>query len=161
MAVIDPLAEHWESSDHALVRRVKAAQATRDEWWEAPWRMGHADCVRMAASHLRRMGHTVRLPPAGSYRSVRSATMKLNARGFASLADAMDKMGFPRIAPAAALVGDVIELPSEIGELGTLTVALGNGRVLGWHDDAPKGACVLQPVDWIAAWRVEPKDGGR
>lgn len=155
--MIDHLAEHWESSDHALVLRVKAAQATRDEWWETPWRMGEADCVRMAASHLRRMGHAVRLPPAGSYRSVRSAAMKLKARGHDTLAEAMDAMGFKRIMPAAALVGDVIELPSEIAALGTLVVALGNGRVLGWHEDAPKGACVLQPLEQIAAWRVEPK----
>ena len=154
--MIDPLAEHWEASDHALVRRVKASQVTRDEWAERPWRMGQADCVRMTASHLRRMGYSVKLPPEGSYRTVKSAQKKLQEKGFTSLADAMDQLGFPRIAPAAALVGDIVEMPSEIDQLGTLVVALGNGRVLGWHEDAPAGACVLQPVDWIAAWRIDP-----
>ena len=147
-----------EANEHALVRRAAATQATRDEWWERRWRMGEADCVRMAASHLRRMGHAVKLPPQGSYRSVRSAAIKLKAQGFASLAEAMDGQGFERIPPAAALVGDVVEFPSEIAALGTLTIALGNGRVLGWHEDAPQGACVLQPLDQIAAWRIEPKD---
>lgn len=153
----DPLADHWDASDHALVLRSKAAQATLDAWRDKPFRIGHADCVRLIASHVRRMGHKVRLPHAGAYRGVQAARMLLQARGFESLPDAMDKMGFDRIPPAAALVGDVIELPSEIAELGTLTVALGNGRVLGWHEDAPKGACVLQPLEQIAAWRVEPK----
>jgi hypothetical protein len=35
-----------------------------------------------------------------------------------------------------------------------LAIALGNGRVLGYHDDAPGGATVLQPVLFITAWRV-------
>lgn len=157
MAVIDPLSEHWESSDHALVRRVKAAQSTRDEWWEQPHHYGHADCARMAASHLRRMGYKVRLPPEGSYASQRTARMKLKAMGAETLADALDSMGFKRIAPAATLVGDIIELPGAAGDLSALTIALGNGRVLGWHPDAPKGACVMQPTEWLAAWRVDPK----
>lgn len=142
---------------NALTLRVAAAQATRDQWWERPFRLGHADCVRMIASHLRRLGHPVRLPASGSYRSIAAARTALAGRGFESLPAALDAMGFTRIPPAAALVGDVLELPSEIDGLAALVVALGNGRVLGWHDDAPKGACVLQPVTMLAAWRIDPK----
>jgi hypothetical protein len=145
-------------TEHALVRRAAATQATRDEWWERPHRYGLADCVRMTASHVRRLGHQVKLPPEGSYRGERTATLKLQARGWNSLAEAMDAHGFERIPPAAALVGDVIEMPGEPGGFTALTIALGNGRVLGWHPDAPKGACVMQPEQTLAAWRIDPKD---
>jgi hypothetical protein len=43
-------------------------------------------------------------------------------------------------------------LPGE-DALDALVVALGNGRVLGWHPDAA-GAEVLQPLAFESAWRV-------
>ena len=125
--------------EHALIRRRDAAQATLDAWSKRPWRMGSADCVRMTAAHLRLLGHEVRLPPEGSYRSAKSALAALADRGFVSLGDALDGHGLERISPAAAIVGDIVLMPAE-HELGALTVALGNGRVVGWHDDLVAGA---------------------
>lgn len=140
---------------HPLVLRRDAAQATLDYWRDRPWRMGEADCVRMTASHLRLLGHKVRLPAKGSYRTVKTALKILKLRGFDTLPEAIDALGLERIPPAAVLVGDLIMMPAD-HELGALTVALGNGRVLGWHDDIPGGAGVLQPLIMTTAWRVDP-----
>ncbi|KTW00454.1 DUF6950 family protein [Sphingomonas sanguinis] len=140
-------------SDDPFIRRTNAAQATLEQWRTRPMRLGTSDCVRMTASHLRRLGHEVRLPASGSYRTIRSALKALENRGYESLAEALDAMGLERIAPAAAIVGDVLMLPAE-DKLGALVVALGNGRVVGYHEEVV-GAAVLQPLDYVAAWRVE------
>ncbi len=105
------------------------------------------------------MGHQVRLPAAGSYASARSALKALRERGYETLGDALDAMGLERIAPAAALVGDIVQGAS--GDvLGALGVLLGNGRLLGFHEHAA-GAAVLQQVAMAAAWRVVPLNAGR
>jgi len=135
-----------------MIRRVAAAQATLDRFKDKTFRLGMHDCVRMAAHHLRRLGYTVKLPPAGAYRSKRQAMKLLGDRGYGDLAAALDALGLERIAPAAAVVGDIVQMPAE-DELGALCIAMGNGRVLGYHQDAP-GAVVMQPAETVAAWRV-------
>ncbi|WP_433910371.1 DUF6950 family protein [Sphingomonas yabuuchiae] len=139
-------------TDDPFIMRTRAAQATLDQWSTRPMRLGTSDCVRMTASHLRRLGRKVKLPASGSYRTPRSALKALVERGYSSLAEALDDMGLERIPPAAAIVGDVLLLPAD-NELGALVVALGNGRVVGYHEDAI-GAAVLQPVEYSTAWRV-------
>lgn len=151
-------------SDHALILRARAAQATLDEWKTRAFLLGQNDCARMAASHLRRMGYRVKLPPARSYRTIKSAEAAVQKLGHASVPAALDALGLERIAPAAALVGDIIQLPSDPHNgitsdvLATLTIAQGNGRVLGWHGDAPGGAVVMQALEMVAAWRVNPAE---
>ena len=135
-----------------MVRRVAAAQKTLDAFRRRKFRWGRSDCVRMAAFHLRQLGHRVKLPPSGSYNGLRAGKAALEAAGYASLREAMDGLGFERIASAAALVGDVIEVESE-NELGALNVVLSNGRSVGYHPDA-EGAAVLQVHEPLAAWRV-------
>lgn len=144
-------------TDHPLITRAAAAQAAVDHWRAQPLRLGHADCVRMVATHLRTLGIPARLPVKGSYRTVKSAKAALRRAGHASVQAAIDALGLPRIAPAATLVGDVLELESEMPEFPALVIALGNGRVLGWHPDHPAGAVVMQPVAMIGAWRVDPR----
>lgn len=135
-----------------LVRRVEAAQKTLDIWSKRPMKLGTSDCVRMAADHLRRLGYKVKLPASGSYRTVNSALKALKARGYETLADALDGIGLERIPPAAAVAGDIIMLPA-VDRLGALVIALGNGRVVGYHEDAP-AAVVLQPLEFETAWRT-------
>lgn len=146
------------SSEHELVLRRDAAQRTLDTWATRPQKLGTADCVRMAASHLRLLGWKVKLPPAGSYRTINSATKALAKAGHASIADALDAMGLERITPAAAIVGDIIQMPA-VHELGALVIVMGNGRVAGWYDDDEhhKGAVAMQPLMMTAAWRVTPR----
>lgn len=135
-----------------MVRRVRAAQKTLDTFRQLRFRLGRADCVRMTAFHLRLMGHQVKLPPAGSYGTLKAATAALTAAGYANLREAMDGLGFERIAPAAALVADVIEIPAE-ADIGGLNVMLSNGRSCGFHQDA-RCAAVLQAREVLSAWRV-------
>ena len=110
----------------------------------------------MTASHLRLLGYKVKLPPAGSYRTVASAVKRLQIAGYASISDALDALGLERIAPARAIMGDVILMPAE-HELGALVICMGNGRVAGWHDDVAGGVVVMQPLMMTAAWRAEPR----
>lgn len=135
-------------------RKVAAAQATLDRFKDVPLRLGRNDCVRMAAFHLRKLGHRVKLPPAGAYASIRSAKRELEKAGHETVAAALDSFGFERIPPAAAVAGDLIMLPGDT-DLGALTVALGNGRCVAYHQDLA-GAGVVQPVEWLFAWRVQP-----
>jgi len=138
-----------------LELRAAAAQKTLDTWKQRPLKLGTSDCVRMCAFHLRLLGEKVKLPPSGSYRTVNSALRALRAAGHHTLGDALDAMGLERIAPAAAIVGDIIAMPAE-DRLGALSICLGNGRVLGYHGDVD-GAVVLQPLQFEAAWRVRTR----
>jgi hypothetical protein len=140
-----------------LGERAARAQATLDAWKGKPFRMGVRDCARMTASHLRRMGHQVKLPASGSYASERSGKKALAARGFTDLIEAMDSFGFERIAPAFRVAGDVVAIPTE-SALGCLTIALGSERVAGYQEDAA-GAQVLQPLEYVAAWRIPIRSG--
>lgn len=136
-----------------MVARRDAAQATLDAFKDKPLAYGIRDCARMVGWHLRRCGYQVKLPPTGSYRTARGALRKLRALGHASLPDALDALGLERIVPAAALVGDIVQGPGD-DALAALGVMLGNGRIVGYHEDVP-GAAVLQPLALQAAWRVE------
>lgn len=140
---------------HPMLARRDAAQAVLDAFRDQPFQYGRRDCVRMVAAHLRLLGYKVKLPAAGSYRSHRSALKALQARGFATVGDALDGIGLIRKAPAGMIVGDIVQLPAE-HELGGLAIALGNGRIVGFHQDVV-GASVLQPLDTIiAAWDGRP-----
>ena len=143
------------ASGDGTITRVAAAQATLDEFKGKRFRFGESDCVRLVASHLRRLGYKVRLPAKGSYASARSALKALRARGFDTLADALDALGLERIAPAAAIVGDIVQGASG-DALGALGIVLGNERLVGYHEHAP-GAVVLQQVNMAAAWRAPPQ----
>lgn len=137
-----------------MVRRAAAATATRDQFIDRPFRWGRSDCARLAASHLRRMGYRVQLPPSGSYASARSALTALRARGFATLAEALDAIGLERIPWSTAVTGDIV-MGASGDVFGALGVKLSNGRLLGFHEHAA-GAAILQEVGLDAAWRVTP-----
>ncbi|UAK24178.1 DUF6950 family protein [Sphingomonas nostoxanthinifaciens] len=136
--------------------RVAAAQQLLDAWKGRPfdWK-AKSHCARMVAEHLRRMGYTPPLAKAGPFSTEMGALRALRRLGVHKLGDAVDLLGVPRIAPAAALPGDIVELTSA-SPLGCLTVALSNGRVLGFVDDH-EGVAVLEPLQFEAAWRIDPR----
>lgn len=136
-----------------MLRRQRAAQATVDRFRGVPFAYGKNDCARLAAFALRQMGHKPGLAKAGSYSSALGAARALKRLGHVDLASALDALGLLRIPPIATLPCDLILLPGVGPFGGSLTVAVGNGRVLGYHLDAPP-ADILQPVEYIAAWRV-------
>lgn len=135
-----------------MLARVAATQATVRRFQGRPFRFGTTDCARLVAFHLKQLKLPVSLARAGSYRSALGARRALQRLGVASLAEALDAQGLARIAPAAAIVGDIVELPGE-PPFGALSVAVGNGRVIGFHQDAA-GAEILQPTAFVAAWRT-------
>lgn len=139
----------------AMIVRRDAAQATLDKFGGVAFGYGHHDCAQMVAFHLRKLGYRPKLTKAGRYSAALGATKALKRLGHETLAAAMDAHGFERIPPAATLVGDVMEMEGVDGP-GALVVVLGNGRVLGYHEEA-FGAAVLQPNEMMTAWRVPPR----
>lgn len=136
-----------------MIRRQQAAQAAVDRFKGQPWELGKTDCVRLAAFVLRKMGHRPRLGKAGSYSTKLGAVRALKRAGYDSLAAALDALGLERIAPAAARVADIVMMPGEGPFDGALTVAVGNGRVLGFNE-AVGTAEILQPMEFVGAWRL-------
>jgi hypothetical protein len=130
-----------------------AAQACVDRFGGKPFALGRHDCVRLAAHLVRARGVKTRMLKGLTYRSLPGAVKALKRTGFADLAEGVDALGLPRIAPARAVAGDLVAMPGEDGDpFGcVLTVALGNGRVLGFIE----GVCqALEPRAFVTAWRV-------
>jgi len=142
-----------EDLTHPLIRRRDAAQATLDQFIDKPFAWGKFDCAKMVAFHLRALGHDVGLAKVGPYKTALGAKRAIRRFGHNSLIEALDAR-YPRVVGASALVGDIMALPADSG-LGAIAICLGNGRILGFHEDTP-GATVLQPVQIEAAWSVDP-----
>lgn len=133
-------------------KRVAAAARTKAAFEGKPFKFGRYDCGQMVRRHLVHMGRPLKAAAkAGTYHSLKGARSALKRVGYDSLIELMDDH-FERVPPAAAWAGDVIAMPGLEGP-GALAVALGGGRVLGYHEDAA-GAVVLQPSEYVAAWRV-------
>lgn len=142
----------------AMLLRRDAAQAAVQRFEGRKFKWSSNDCARLAAFTLRRLGYQPPMPKAGSYRSALGAKKALKAAGFDSLESALDSLGLARIAPAAAVVGDIVGLlADDDGGWPALTVAVGNGRVLGFQQNRAR---LLQPVYGpgvkAVAWRVDP-----
>lgn len=137
-----------------MIRRQQAAQATIDRFLGKPLAYGKDDCARMAVFCLRQLGVKVSLLKAGSYSSHLGSVRVLKKLGFDSLSEAVDALGLPRIAPASALAGDLLALPSPRPDEFGLAVAVGNGRVLAFWEGAGGVCTVIQPLQYAHAWRV-------
>ncbi len=96
------------------------------------------------------MGH--KPPPIPDFRSARGGLTALRATGHDTLEALLDSM-FPRIAPAAMLVGDLALVPGD-APFNALAVSAG-GALLMYHPDADGLANVKEAFgDVIAAWRL-------
>lgn len=135
------------------IERQRIAQAAVDRFLELPFEWGKVDCVRLAAFVLRARGHKAGLAKLGRYGSALGAARAMRRAGFASLAEGVDAIGLQRIAPAAAYLADLVLIPAPAPFHGALTVAVGNGRLLGFHEDQAAGI-IIQPLEYLAAWRV-------
>lgn len=137
-----------------LVRRRDAAQAILDRALGRPHKWSTLDCGKMAGLHLRKLGHTLELPKVGAYSTPAGAVKWLRTRGFESLEQRLDALGLPRIAPAHALVGDILALES-IDALAALVIVLGQGQYLGFHEDSDV-AVIIKPTAFAGCWSVLP-----
>lgn len=138
-----------------MLKRAAATQACMDRFAYKPVEPGVRDCGKLAAHALHKMGRSAKLLNASRHKTWRGALAYLKQTGFASLVELIDAMGLERIAPAAALPGDLIALPSEEGDgFGcSLAVALDNGRVLALN----RVSGLIEPMIphmFVCAWRV-------
>lgn len=136
-----------------LKRRAASAQACIDRFYGKPLKLGTRDCVKLVQHDLHKLGLKVPFLKGARWASERSALRLLKAKGFSSLIEALDAMGFARIGHASALPGDIIALPTE-SPLGALGVYLGHGVVLGFHEDSPNCEQIVLEKS-VCAWRVE------
>ena len=139
-----------------MIHRQRAAQSVIDRFSGRAFAWGKVDCASLAAHNLHNLGIACRFMKGAKYRTERGAVDHLASLGFTSLIAAVDGLGLTRIPPAMAVMGDLIGLPGE-GEFWdvALTVAVGNGRVIGIQG----GFCSpLQPdlSQAVTAWRCEP-----
>lgn len=131
-----------------LLERMRATQKTVDRFKGKVMQWGRYDCAQLVIAHTRHAGRKIKLPP---YEDRLGAARALKQMGFATLAEGMDAL-FTRIDPARAIMGDFVEMPGGEG-FSALTVVVGNGRVLGFHEDIPH-ADILQPLLISGAWSL-------
>lgn len=132
-----------------LVKRVAATQKTVERFKGKTFHPGACDCVKLVIVHAKHMGKRISIPKYGSWKSAAATMRKL---GFATLSEAMDHY-FTRIEPHQVLAGDIIEMPGS-HQFAALSIAVGNGRVIGFHESIPH-CDVLQPVMISGAWRID------
>ena len=150
--------------DHArrvkyLQRRMKAAQATRKRFQGLPYEPGKRDCPRMALHVLHGLGIKVPFAKGLKWRNEAEGLRALKALGFANLIEAIDSLGFARIAPARALAGDLVALETD-HDVGCISVAMGNSNYLAFTDHSPNAEVLTGPTGFArddlgyCAWRT-------
>lgn len=142
-----------------LIERVNQTQLTIDQFHNQPFRWGTADCAQLAAQHVERFGLKSRLSECRAYRSEKGAKRALVRLRVKSMEDLADAMGFERIPPASAIVGDIVGFPGghEGDEWTALGVHCGGDKILGFADpgDGLGTRCEYGPVTiCTVAWRV-------
>lgn len=133
-----------------MLRRVQAVEATRARFLGKPFDLGRDDCARMTAFALRQMGYRVSLLKGGRYSTPAGAVRALARLGASSMGEVLDQR-FPRIPTAAALVGDLVALPSA-HPIGAISLYAGNGVVFGCLEGGVFGDIRLAQAE--AAWRA-------
>lgn len=141
--------------DSPLIRRVAAAQACIDRFSGKPYEPGKRDCIKLGSHVMHKLGRRTGLTKGLQYSSEAGGVRVMRKLGFANLLEAVDAAlgADARIAPAMALPGDIIAMPTEgDSPFGcALAVAVGNGRVIGFQNGV---GLVLQPTAFVTAWRT-------
>lgn len=140
---------------NSLVKRQRAVTATQQKFTGKTFTLGSVDCAKLVGFHLKRLGYKVPFSKGGSYKTPLQAQAALRRAGYETLMDALDGLGLERIAPAAALLGDVVSFDSG-HKIGALGVVVGNGNMLAFHESHELPVIMtMGKID--AAWRVPPK----
>ncbi len=141
-----------------LIDRVAATQKTIDDFLHVDFQWGTADCGQLAGRHVEALGLTSRLAEAPNYKTERGARRALSALAVSSMEELVDGHGFERIAPAAALVGDIVGFPGGTDDKPwtALGIHCGGDRILGFADVAGSGPTAeYGPLSVCTiAWRV-------
>lgn len=137
---------------HPMLKRAAAAQACMERFAGKAYEPGRRHCGKLAAHAMHKMGRKAPLLTGSRHTTEAGALKYIRRTGFASLLEMMDACGLERIAPAAALPGDIIALPSGDAFGCSLAVALGDGLVLGLVEGQTFQPLI--PHQFVAAWRV-------
>ncbi len=136
-----------------MQKRHRAAQGCIDRFSGKPYDpAAHRDCAYMVRHALHLVGRRVGQGKLPHYSTEMAGIKALRKMGHASLIEAVDAFGLVRIPPLAALPADIVALPSD-HPMGALSVAVGNGRLLAYLD-GEKGAVVIEPKEFVCAWRI-------
>ena len=135
-----------------LERRRLATQATVDKFGGHPFEWGRYDCAKMLAFQLRGLRRPIAHAKAGSYSSAVGASRAIRRMGFENMSALMDAH-FEAIAPAACLLGDIIEFQAD-NPLGALGVALGNNAVFCYSEEVETGPVSARIHVASRAWRI-------
>lgn len=135
-----------------MLKRRFVTQATMEKFAKKQfgWANG-ATCVHLVREQLVGMGH--KPPPMKEFRSALTAKKALQSKGWNDLRAMMDSL-LPAIAPARAMLGDVVEMPSDDDVFGALAVVIGNGRLMGYFGETDMLTIVQPKVVPLAAWQV-------
>lgn len=137
------------------LRRPAAAEACFKRFYGKAYEPGKRDCVKLATHALIKMGHGSGLMKGVRYNTEAQGYRLLRKAGFKNLIEAMDAKGLPRIAPAMAMQGDLLALPTiDDSPFGAaLAVAMPDGIVLGFSHE--RAICATWRVKaYLAAWRL-------
>jgi len=133
------------------VTRVQAVEACIERFAGKPYEPGKRDCAIMAAHLLHQFGIKVSVLKGATYKSEAGALRAMRRAGFNNILEAVDSLGLTRIAPARAMVGDLVGMPSACAFGCSLAVSIGNRRLLGIYGDVFQ---VVEPHQYQTAWRV-------
>lgn len=134
-------------------QRQAATQATANKFSGKEFAWGKYDCAKMVNYHLSRLGLGFDFSQIEKYSDPISARAAMAGLGFENLAQAMDSK-FESIAPARAVLGDIIEFDPD-NPLGSLGIALGNNAVFCYVEDHPGGPVGARIIKARKAWRVK------
>lgn len=135
-----------------LERRHAATEATLARYRDRAFKWGSVDCAKVAAFHLKKLGHKILVSKAGAYQSEFGAARALKRLGYSTLAEMADGIGLVSIAPACMLPGDIALVPSE-GAIGALGIYAYSGNVFCFHEDH-QGLVTFKPTEILRAWSV-------
>lgn len=138
-------------------RRAEAVKACRDRFVGKTYDLrANRDCIKLIGHSAHKLGKRISLLKGLRYTTEAGALKAMRQLGFASLIEAADATGLPRIAPAMARPGDWIALKTDdSNNFGcAMTVCFDNGRVIGFVNGAGAICRVDDPTAYLGAWRV-------
>ena len=135
-----------------LERRHAAIEATMARYRDKPFQWGKVDCAKVAAFHLKKLGHRILISKAGSYQSPLGAARAIRRLGYSTLAEMADGIGLTPIPYSRMLLGDIAEVEGE-SAIGAIGIYAGNGNIFCFHQDHP-GLVTMTPNVILRAWSV-------
>lgn len=133
-----------------IVKRTVLTEKTKEKFYGRQFAWGTGDCAKMAAFHARAFGW--KIPKQGTYRTEFGALKYLKELGFDSVTDLVTATGLTEIAPARAMIGDIVTFESD-SKIGALGIAVGNGNMLAFHESVEGGA-ILSMSAVEKAWSI-------